>query len=332
MKRVIVFSIIIAVLLCAVSGCSVKKTEIYYAYDSFDRFITVGQYSTEVNTESLDFHKYKQEYVRAVFGDKLSAKITSGTVERWDTANINYICRKDGKEVDGGIEMNYSVNVGFGYFGIDAFEEKLVGAPIGKTHYFDIVIDDDYFIKEVAGQEVQFEVFVNFVERNRKPTDEEAVQAGFDSADAFEKVCHKHSVSLALFNAIYDATTVVSCPEKETAALLDSTLAFYQRECDKEGITLEQKAEGMGFTFEEFKDKITEGIQKNYTNMPRDLVSNYILKICDSPLNKEDINNTKKDIIREIDTTLEEAGYSEIEIQRRAAYEKALNVLYEKFG
>ncbi len=332
MRKIILYLLGCSLISVLLWGCSVKNTEFYYAYDSFDEYITVGNYSTQVDKNSADYFRYEHEIFDNAFGDTLDTKVTMGNVQMWDETNINYICRLNGKEVDGGLDMNYTLTVGFGDFGIDAFEQQLVGAPIGKTTYFDIVIDEDYFNKEIAGKEVQFEVFVNYVMRRKSPTDADAVKAGFTSLEEYEKDAERKIVSQCLFDAAYDATSFHSFPEKETKALLDSVLDYYERDCDKKGITLEQYAASMSFTLDEYKAKLTEGIQKNYTNMPRDLVSNYILSKYNQPLSKEDIRNTRNDIIREIETSLEEAGYSEIEIQRRAAYEKALDVLYNEFG
>lgn len=332
MKKLSVITLCLAFIISLLSACGIKKTEIYYSYDSFDEFITVGEYSTEIDKASDSYLLYEHKYFYETFGDALYSKHTIGSVEKWDKVNINYFCRKDGKEVDGGVDIDCNINVGYFEFGIDALEQSLIGAPIGKTIYFDIVMDEDYFMPEIAGQKVQFEVFVNYAMRRNVPTDQQAVKAGFDSVEDYLKESDRQTVSHYLFDTIYDVTTFNSYPEKETQALLDSLLSYYQLECDEKGITIEQKAASMGFTLYEYKAKLIEGIQKGYTNMPRDLVSYCILRKYGKPLNKEDIRNTQKDIIREIDTSLSEAGYSDVEIQRIAAYNKALDLLYEKFG
>lgn len=330
MKNILSMVLSLLLVLSVLASCSFKNQEIYYDYD-IGEYITVGEYSTAVDKDSQKYDEYYHSFYTSTFADTLDEEITIGTVEKWDTLTINYACYHGGEMVDGGTELGRELTVGSGNFSIAGFEEKLIGASIGKNTTFELDIPEDYYIAELAGKTVSFEVFISSAVRPGQPNDEDAINAGFASLADYEKAAEKYAVSLYLYYEVYDATEFNSYPEKETQALLDSLLKVYERQCAEEGITLEQKAGSYGWTLDTYKEKLVEGIQKNYANMPRDLVSHYILGLYGQMLTADDIKSTRNDIIKEIDTSLEEAGYSEIEIQRRAAYEKALDVLYGQY-
>jgi hypothetical protein len=92
-------------------------------------------------------------------------------------------------------------------------------------------------------------------------------------------------------------------------------------------MTPAQVAALYNWTEAELRENLTEGIHKTFGNMPRDLVSYYILQKYDAELTEEDLAETRAEIEKKVEGDILSAGYTEIEVQRMAAYLKALDLL-----
>ena len=92
-------------------------------------------------------------------------------------------------------------------------------------------------------------------------------------------------------------------------------------------MTPAQVASLYNWTEAELQENLTEGIHKTFGNMPRDLVSYYVLQKFDAELTEDDLAKNREEIENEVDGDILSAGYTDIEVQRRAAYLKALDLL-----
>lgn len=309
------------------SSCNLKtEDDLYYRYD-MNEYISVGEYSLSVDSGSEELEEYRYTFLKQYFYETLSYTAQEGTVEKWDTVKINYMCTLNGEFVDEASEHGYEITIGADDFAIDGFEEKLIGAKIGYSTSIEITMPEDSVITKIAGKEVVFDVQVESAVKYKTPDDKAAQDAGFKNLEYYDNAQEDFAISTALFNRIYDAVEINDCPQKETEALLNSLLSYYERQYAEEGMTLTDIAASYNMSLDEYKATLTEAIQKSYTNMPRDLVSYWILAKYGEELTQKDVSQTRTEIIAEIDSTLIEAGYSDIEIQRRSAYEKALKVL-----
>lgn len=324
--------ILVFLIAALLSSCKIQphqnNVEIYYNYD-LNEYISVGKYDTTVNRNSYDYSKAAHNFFLEKFGDKLSYQATKGIVEQWDVANINFLGTLNGYDVDGCSDLNYDVTVGSNAMFIEELEDRLVGLEIGKENTFSITMPDDYIDVDARGKEVSFKVVVNFATKYKDVDDAAAKQAGFNSAKDYKKAEDDFAIGCCVFNSIYDSTTFNKYPEKETDALVESYYTAMYYDTQKKGTTIEQTIADSGMTVAEFEDVLIKSIQNSYKNMPRDLVSFYILQKNDNKLNSNDIIVATDELKKKYGADLESAGYSDIEIQRYAAYNKAIKVARE---
>lgn len=113
---------------------------------------------------------------------KRAAKIGDETV-------IDFVGKKDGKAFQGGTGKDYPLVLGSNSF-IPGFEDALVGLKAGDTKDVKLAFPKDYHAKDLAGQDVVFEVAVKKVNSVKLPAldDKFAAKAGpFTSMDDLRK-------------------------------------------------------------------------------------------------------------------------------------------------
>lgn len=113
---------------------------------------------------------------------KRAAKIGDETV-------IDFVGKKDGKAFQGGTGKDYPLVLGSNSF-IPGFEDALVGLKAGDTKDVKLAFPKDYHAKDLAGQDVVFEVAVKKVNSVKLPVldDKFAAKAGpFTSMEDLRK-------------------------------------------------------------------------------------------------------------------------------------------------
>ena len=113
---------------------------------------------------------------------KRAAKIGDETV-------IDFVGKKDGEAFQGGTGKDYPLVLGSNSF-IPGFEDALVGLKAGDTKDVKLAFPKDYHAKDLAGQDVVFEVAVKKVNSVKLPAldDKFAAKAGpFTSMDDLRK-------------------------------------------------------------------------------------------------------------------------------------------------
>ena len=113
---------------------------------------------------------------------KRAAKIGDETV-------IDFVGKKDGKAFQGGTGKDYPLVLGSNSF-IPGFEDALVGLKAGDTKDVKLAFPKDYHAKDLAGQDVVFEVTVKKINSVKLPAldDKFAAKAGpFTSMEDLRK-------------------------------------------------------------------------------------------------------------------------------------------------
>ena len=113
---------------------------------------------------------------------KRAAKIGDETV-------IDFVGKKDGEAFQGGTGKDYPLVLGSNSF-IPGFEDALIGLKAGDTKDVKLAFPKDYHAKDLAGQDVVFEVAVKKVNSVKLPAldDKFAAKAGpFTSMDDLRK-------------------------------------------------------------------------------------------------------------------------------------------------
>jgi len=96
-----------------------------------------------------------------------------------DRVEVDFWVRQNGQVIEGGQSKNHPLILGESRF-IPGFEEQLVEMKEGETKIFSLPFPADYYVKNLAGQLLDFEVKMNLVQESLvpEPTDEFAKSLG----------------------------------------------------------------------------------------------------------------------------------------------------------
>lgn len=183
---------------------------------------------------------------------KRAAKIGDETV-------IDFVGKKDGEAFQGGTGKDYPLVLGSNSF-IPGFEDALVGLKAGDTKDVKLAFPKDYHAKDLAGQDVVFEVTVKKINSVKLPAldDKFAAKAGpFTSMDDLRKDIKAEITAQAERKATDDlkdelvkqlvAKSTVSVP----SVLRDDQIRSLERDLRQNlmyrGRTLEQYFEEKGY-------------------------------------------------------------------------------------
>ena len=166
-KKACCLTLISAMFAGVLSGCGNKpvdndsplatlNTEDYVSVGDYASFSVSVQPKQEITDEDVEL------YIQYVLAGYPVTDDAEYTVQSGDTANINYVGKKDGVAFEGGTAEGYNLTIGSGAF-IPGFEDGLIGAKIGETRDLNLTFPENYSSEELAGQEVVFTVTVNHV-------------------------------------------------------------------------------------------------------------------------------------------------------------------------
>lgn len=322
MKRIL--ALVLTVALCCTLFVGCGKSDLYYSYDMKD-YVTVKDYSTEIDKETTDYDYAVEAFYNQTFGENLKQKLESGKVENGDVANIDYKGTLNGVAFDGGTATGYDLEIGAGQF-IDGFEEGLIGVDIGTTVNLDLKFPDSYHSADLAGKAVVFEVKVNYVTRNGQPTEENIKRYGFSSLADYEKKQEEYALGLCLYYNIYRNSQFNNYPKKEFNLLYNYLLTYYEDACKENNMTMKDLAEANQMSEDELYDYLKE--YEVQGKMEFYMTAYYVLGENDAKLTKEEVEAKKAELVKQNEgKTLEEVGYNQINIEQAAAYDKALEIL-----
>lgn len=175
MKKNILSFVAIMMVGCMLVGCGKENSdteveqqtsEVAHA-NSEEVKVTIGEYKgievtlppVEVDQNTVDL-MVAEAYNSVVTAE--NGGVTNRAVATGDTANIDYVGKKDDVAFDGGTAEGYNLTIGSGRF-IDGFEEGLVGVMPGETVDLNLTFPENYGNEELNGAEVVFTVTVNYI-------------------------------------------------------------------------------------------------------------------------------------------------------------------------
>ena len=165
------------------AGCGRAEEEVPALKDmNVEQYVTLGEYTgleVTVAPPSVDDAELEATMMQT-FIDYFPAEmgVTDRAIVEGDTANIDYVGKKDDIAFDGGTASGTNLTIGSDSF-IDGFEDGLVGVKAGETVDLNLTFPEDYRNADLAGAEVVFTVIVNYIipaERN----DETIAALGFE--------------------------------------------------------------------------------------------------------------------------------------------------------
>ncbi len=305
MKRIISVLVVAVLLLGVMSGCGKPaKRELYNV--NLDKYVTLGEYKgLSVDKSSSDFETYYDEIVDGdVSRGGLYKQKTEGTVAKGDTANIDYVGKKDGVAFEGGTAQGYDLTIGSGSF-IDGFEDGLIGKEIGSTVDLNLTFPADYGSAELAGKSVVFTVTINYVTTTEPMLPAEFFEKlGFKSVEAYEKDVEERALSLMLFEKIADKSKIKDYPEADETKLYETMKTQYETMYQSQyGVSFSEMLTYNQMTEEDFKEEALKN--SVYPSMKEQMILYAIM-------DKEGIEVSEKDIQKQVAHMQKEIGSDEV--------------------
>lgn len=338
MKKKLVALTACAMMVLGLSGCGKSMS-----YDDYDlsEYLEVGEY------KGLEVASYvisvTDDEVQAQIDKQIEAAVETKElgegekIKSGDTANIDYVGKKDGEKFEGGSAEGYDLVIGSGSF-IDGFEDGLIGRTVGEKVDLDLTFPEDYSSKDLAGQDVVFTVTINSVTREVVPEydlDFVKEHTEYDTIDEFEKAVEKdiynskeneeiYNQQSELWSQVLDNTEVKKYPDRE----LDHYIKFNSDQmddmADAYGMTHDELLASYEFDNEEEFAAVNEDSSK--LRVKQEMVIEYIADAEKLEYTQEEKNKMIEDF--------EAAGYDEksIETQTGRTMEEYVHIelLYQK--
>lgn len=162
------------------SGSAVSSKTAGTATGSAIEFNPADYIEKLADYKGLEYSKMDTEAADAEVEERVKAflknypdKITDRAIKKGDTANIDYVGKKDGAAFEGGTANGFDLGIGSGSF-IPGFEEGLIGKKPGETVDLNLTFPKEYHSEELKGKAVVFTVKINYIlgEAPKELTDE----------------------------------------------------------------------------------------------------------------------------------------------------------------
>lgn len=277
-----------------------KNSEIEY---NVDDYVKLGDYlgievekEEEVITEEdmeIAINNICRSFPEVVKTDK-------EVVEDGDVVNINYEGLLDGEAFEGGTAEDTNLTIGSDTF-IDGFEDGLIGAKAGETVSLNLTFPKDYQNDQLKGQEVVFNVKINYIGEEKTPELTEEFIATYTgkemTIDEFreqlkselleEKKTTIESNKLnAVITAVIENSTVSGFPEGMQEQEINNTV---------EQIKLE--AEGAEMEFADYLSQYYNLLEEEFNEQIEAYTEEYLTKrlITEAIIKKEGLELTDKE-------------------------------------
>lgn len=293
-------------------GCSnpFKKSE----FTNYDKkgYIELAEYTGV----ALDV-SYTEEEVQAKL-DSFYAQypeyeeIKTGKAKEGDAISIDYVGTIDGVAFDGGTAQDQIVTVGSSGY-IDGFDEGLVGMKVGETKKLDLKFPEDYGKDELNGKDAQFEVTLNYIQKEIETEFNDAFVAK-NTNDEYKtieeyKVFVKDSLAAekkvtaaqTAFNNVVTNTTAEKYPEDLLEQYRAEVLASFNSYISQMGMDKDTYLTNTGYTEEEL-DAQFEDAAKEQVKM---------IMVMYTIANLEDLTITDEEVKTEITTLATQYGQEE---------------------
>lgn len=135
-----------------------------------DPEVKLGKYKElKVKKDKVKVTKEEIEHEVGHILDRYAELVSKdGAVEEGDTAVIDFKGFKNNEAFDGGSAEGYSLEIGSHSF-IPGFEEAIVGMKKGESKDINLTFPEDYMAKDLAGQDVVFNVVLHDIKKRVIP-------------------------------------------------------------------------------------------------------------------------------------------------------------------
>lgn len=299
MKRIISLILVVAFAALCLTGCG-EKDRILYKSVKLTKYVDLAEYKgIKIDTSSDEFKKLYDEIIAGDVEDyDLYVRKTEGTVANGDTANIDYVGKKDGVAFEGGTASGYDLTIGSNSF-IDGFETGLIGVEIGSTVDLNLTFPTNYQSSDLAGKAVVFTVKVNYVKTTDPMSPEDYYkQINFKTLKEYEADVKDRAIKGNLLETVIDKSKVKDYPEEDIEILKNDLIKLFEKNLQYYGMTIDTYISQTGMTQEAFDKKFLD--EQVYPLMNEQMVLYAILDKEKEEVTTEDVDNRIKEMIKEI--------------------------------
>lgn len=333
MKKVLSLIMVFGILL-GLTACGKDKGRILYNLN-LEKYIKLEEYKNiKIDTKSDEYQKMYQAVIDFDIEDNgFYVKKTEGKVEEGDTANIDYVGKKNGVAFDGGTASGYDLKIGSNSF-IDGFEDGLIGKEIGSTVDLNLTFPKNYGNDELKGAAVVFTVKINHVTTEKKITPEEFYKdLGYKTVEEYYAHVKENSVKELIADMIIEKAVVKKYPKADNKLIIDaiynSNEKYYQANY---GATMEQYLQSVNQTKEEYQKELDE--QQVKPLMKQQMAFYLILDNEGMSVTQKEIDDKVKETVANVNNSSVDAKYvkeyfGEYYFENTIVNEKVLDFLYK---
>ncbi len=231
------------------------KSFIFTAEVAVKPEVTLGQYKG-IEVEKADTAATDEEVAAELDKEReansRTISVEDRAVQDGDMTVIDFEGFVDGEAFEGGKGTDYPLTIGSGAF-IPGFEEKLVGAEIGKEVEVDVTFPEEYHAKELAGKPAVFKCTVKEIKVKELPElDDDFAQdvSDFDTleeykADVRKKVEEKKAADAkakkedAVIEKIIEGAAM-EIPDAMVETQAERMVDEFAQRLQMQGLTMEQ--------------------------------------------------------------------------------------------
>ena len=231
------------------------KSFIFTAEVAVKPEVTLGQYKgievEKADTAATD-EEVNAEIDKEREANSRTISVEDRAVQDGDMTVIDFEGFVDGEAFEGGKGTDYPLTIGSGAF-IPGFEEKLVGAEIGKEVEVDVTFPEEYHAKELAGKPAVFKCTVKEIKVKELPElDDDFAQdvSDFDNleeykADVRKKVEEKKAADAkakkedAVIEKIIEGAAM-EIPDAMVETQAERMVDEFAQRLQMQGLTMEQ--------------------------------------------------------------------------------------------
>ena len=231
------------------------KSFIFTAEVAVKPEVTLGQYKgievEKADTAATD-EEVNAEIDKEREANSRTISVEDRAVQDGDMTVIDFEGFVDGEAFEGGKGTDYPLTIGSGAF-IPGFEEKLVGAEIGKEAEVDVTFPEEYHAKELAGKPAVFKCTVKEIKVKELPElDDDFAQdvSDFDTleeykADVRKKVEEKKAADAkakkedAVIEKIIEGATM-EIPDAMVETQAERMVDEFAQRLQMQGLSMEQ--------------------------------------------------------------------------------------------
>ena len=257
-----------------------KNLELTYTYDYYPT-VTLKDYK-KIKIDSIELKKVTNDDVeneinRILKHHKVVTTKTDGKLAKGDVAIIDFIGYKDGEKFSGGEGKDFELEIGSNKF-VPGFEDQLIGMNVNETKKIQIKFPKDYFSKELANADVEFDVTLKEIKLVELPKlDDEFVKheniKDVNTVAEFKKFIkeqiqkqydlnYKDQITKEIINYIISITELSSFPKFLVDSQKERIIQSFQQQLSHQKITIDKYLQLSNISKEEF-DKNIESSAKD---------------------------------------------------------------------